>query len=251
MRPIGFSTGALARGDFARALAILTGRGLPVVELSALREAELPPLVAAAPRLDLAEYTHVAVHAPGRTDPAHECEIVAQLGSLTSRGWPVVVHPDAVHDWQKWKPLGPLLLVENMDRRKDIGRTAHDLEAIFDLVPEAGLCFDVGHARQCDTSMTEAFLILRRFGARLKQIHLSEVTSRSTHDRLSFTAIRATQEIADLIPDGTPVVLEAPVEASEIDDEVARAMRALAAPASGERGRSAAGHAWPAGAVHG
>src|SRR5689334_4046717 len=54
MKPIGFSTGALAKGDFATGLSVQ--RDVPridAVELSALRDHELPLLVDAIPSLDL------------------------------------------------------------------------------------------------------------------------------------------------------------------------------------------------------
>ncbi len=44
---IGFSTGALAYGDFEIGVRLLRERGVLAVELSALRDKELPPLVAA------------------------------------------------------------------------------------------------------------------------------------------------------------------------------------------------------------
>ena len=53
MRRIGFSTGALARGDFRTALAILRQHQIAIVELSALRVEELMPLVTALPSLRL------------------------------------------------------------------------------------------------------------------------------------------------------------------------------------------------------
>jgi len=227
MRRIGFSTGALALGDFERALAIMHGHALEVVELSALREHELAPLVAATPRLDLVRYQHVAVHAPKRVAPADESQVVERLRSLSARGWPVVVHPDAVHDWTKWEPLGSLLLIENMDRRKAVGRSAEDLQAIFALVPEAGFCFDVGHASQCDPTMREAHRMLRQFRGRLRQVHLSEVTPESRHVRLSPSSVLAVREVADLIPEHVPIVLESPVSADEIDEEITRAASAL------------------------
>ena len=59
MRPIGFSTGALARGDFRRALASLQAHRIDIVELSALRMEELEPLIAALPGLDLERFTFV------------------------------------------------------------------------------------------------------------------------------------------------------------------------------------------------
>jgi hypothetical protein len=233
MRPIGFSTGALALGNFERGLEMLRGRAIEVVELSALREPELEPLASKAADLRLAQFRYVAVHAPSRIERSHETVVVEQLRGLAARDWPIVLHPDAVHDWALWRQLGALLLVENMDRRKAAGRTADNLEAVFERVPEAGFCFDVGHARQCDTSMTEAYLILKRFGDRLRQVHLSEVTTRSTHDRLSYASILATHEVASLIPEHIPIVLESPVAVDQIDDEVMRARSALATSTTG------------------
>jgi sugar phosphate isomerase/epimerase len=227
MRPIGFSTGALALGDFERALELLRGRAVEVVELSALRERELAPLVEAAPRLALEQFRHVAVHAPSRIEPGHEPAVVEQLAGLAARGWPVVVHPDAVSDWALWRLLGARLLVENMDRRKTGGRTAGELAAAFDRVPEAGLCLDVGHAHQQDPTMAGARLILERLGDRLREVHLSHVTGSSAHERLGPAAIAAARAIAALIPEHVPVVLETPVTEEQLDEELRAARAAL------------------------
>jgi hypothetical protein len=57
MKPIGFSTGALAKGDFATGLALQRRLSrVDAVELSALRDHELPRLVGAIPNLDLDEF---------------------------------------------------------------------------------------------------------------------------------------------------------------------------------------------------
>ena len=69
MRRIGFSTGALARGDFRSALAILHRYRVDVVELSALRIGELAPLAHAISDLDLSAFTFVSIHAPSRFAP--------------------------------------------------------------------------------------------------------------------------------------------------------------------------------------
>ncbi|MGI0084760.1 MAG: hypothetical protein ACREBQ_06730, partial [Nitrososphaerales archaeon] len=66
MRPIGFSTGALAYGDFRRALDILQGKRIAAIELSALRETELAPLIGALDSLDLSAFTYISVHAPSK-----------------------------------------------------------------------------------------------------------------------------------------------------------------------------------------
>jgi hypothetical protein len=61
---IGFSTGALAKGDFPRALQMLRTAGVSTVELSALREHELPSLAHSLNDLDLTGFSHVSIHAP-------------------------------------------------------------------------------------------------------------------------------------------------------------------------------------------
>jgi hypothetical protein len=115
-----------------------------------------------------------------------------------------------------------------MDRRKPIGRSVVELAAIFESLPEALLCFDLGHARQCDSSMTDAFLMLSTFQNKLVQVHLSEVNSESQHDPISYGASLAFQQIASLIPESVPVILESRVTSAQILSEVRRAQEALA-----------------------
>ena len=69
---IGFSTGALAKGDFRRALALLREHRVDVVELSALRIEELAPLVSSLPDLELQDFQFVSIHAPSRFEPEAE-----------------------------------------------------------------------------------------------------------------------------------------------------------------------------------
>ena len=49
MMTIGFSTGALARGDFVQGLRLLEAKHVEAVELSALRSSELPDMLAKLP----------------------------------------------------------------------------------------------------------------------------------------------------------------------------------------------------------
>jgi len=138
-----------------------------------------------------------------------------------------VLHPDAVTDFAGWNELGPNLLLENMDKRKSTGRTVEELEKLFRSLPDARLCFDIAHARQVDGTMTEAYRILKRFGERIAQIHISEVTSSSGHDRISPSASRAFQKVAPLIPSGVPVIIESRIPREEIPREIERARAAL------------------------
>jgi len=228
MRPIGFSSGALAFADFRRGIAMLHGKDIHCLELSALRENELDPLLDSLDELDLAQFAYVAIHAPSGFSPQREECIADRLASTAvARKWPVILHPDAVHDANLWRKLGRFLCIENMDKRKPVGRTAEELEGVYDLFPEATLCFDIGHARQVDATMTEAYLILTSYRDRLQQVHMSEVNTRSKHDPLSVASVLAFRDVADLIPPEIPVILETPVHEKQIMEEIGKAADAL------------------------
>lgn len=230
MQPLGFSTGALALSDFRRALRMLQDQPVSVVELSAIREHELIPLLRSLDDLDLSQFKYVSIHAPSSFSQANELSIFRELYESRDRGWPVIVHPDTLHDFSLWRELGDLLCIENMDKRKPGGRTIRELELLFDEFPDASFCFDIGHARQVDTSMTEAYLMLKRFSSRLRQLHISEVNTLNKHDRLSFVSILDFQEVAHLIPSSTPVIIESVVAEDQIGAEICRVQRALHAP---------------------
>jgi hypothetical protein len=227
MALVGYSTGALAPGDVPRALSLLRARGARAVELSALRLAELGPLLAQIPALDVSAYAHVSVHAPSRFSAADEPGVAEALAAGVPPGWPIVLHPDTLHDLGVWRPLGGRLLIENMDKRKAQGRTARELGRIFAALPEAAFCFDVGHAHQVDRTMNDAWLLLRELGARVGQVHVSEVTTGGRHDPLSRAAVAAFQKIASYLPEGVPVIVESPVQAGEIAAQLALAAEAL------------------------
>jgi len=187
--------------------------------------------MAALNQLDVSQFSYVAVHAPSHFEASEEPCIINELEEAARRRWPIVLHPDAVHVFERWTVFGDLLLIENMDKRKATGRTVEELRHVFSKLPEARFCFDIGHARQCDSTMTEAFLLLRAFRERLHQVHLSEVSSANKHNRLSFGAICAFRELSHMIPAEIPIVLETPVDAGGIDTELANARQALPTPA--------------------
>ena len=207
---------------------MLVGKDIHFLELSALREVELEPLLDGLDELNLSQFQYIAIHAPSGFSPENEETIVERLlRNSIQRKWPVILHPDAIHNVALWRHLGGLLCIENMDKRKPIGRTAEELHEVFELLPEASLCFDIGHARQIDATMTEAYLILTAFRDRLKRVHMSEVNTRSKHDPLSMASILAFRDVADLIPEEIPVILETPVSEGQLIEELAKAAEAL------------------------
>jgi hypothetical protein len=229
MRLIGFSTGALARNDFRKALRMLSQRSVVAVELSALRQDELVPLVEQLDNLDLQEFEYIAFHAPSLMAREFEPIAISVLEQVARRQWPIIVHPNAMHRQVEWARFGDLLCIENMDKRKPVGQTAADLAQMFEVLPRASLCFDIGHARQVDPTMSEAAAILQRFKSRLRQLHVSEVNSKSKHDPLSFESVLAFQRVSHLVPWNTPLILESRVEEVDIDVEIENASKALGA----------------------
>ena len=227
MRKIGFSTGAVAYGDFEKALRVLAASSLACVELSALRISEVRVLVDAIPHLRLTEYSYISFHAPSSYSESDEAWLTDLLYLHIPEAWPIVVHPDAICDLTLWKRFGRRIAIENMDRRKPIGRNVRELQLIFEKLPDARLCFDLGHSRQCDSSMTDAFLMLTAFRGKLAQIHLSEVNSESQHEAMSYGAKLAFQQVASLIPEELPIILESRVNPKQIDNEVEIAREAL------------------------
>lgn len=221
MATIGFSTGAIARDDFSTALEILDGTKCSAVELSALRAAELPSLLAALPHILpqlRARYEYISFHAPTNFDD--EQSLVRELMIIADLGLNIIVHPDTIGDMKLWRRLGSRLCLENMDSRKPIGRTAEELEPFFEQLPEAMLCLDLAHARQIDSSMNQAVRILRRFSRRLAQFHISEINSKGTHFPMSFAAMRAYEPFASILSQ-KPVIIEAMVARHEIKREIA------------------------------
>lgn len=232
---IGFSTGSVALGDVRRGLQMAAESETNAIELSALREEELEPLINLLDSLDLGQFSYVSFHAPSRLMHMSEEQAIELLQSVAKRDWPIVVHPDVIQDFPLWQTLGRHLCLENMDKRKPTGRTVREMLGYFERLPEATFCFDIGHARQVDPTMLEARRFLRQFGERLCQIHMSFVNSSSHHERLNFQARLAFQRVAGLIPEHAPIILETPVPEGLLNQEVrfAESILRLVHPNSG------------------
>jgi len=213
---------------------VLRDRNVTIVELSALRMAEWVPLIQALAHLDLSDFDYVSIHLPSAMNATEERVVVQSLQPIQDRKFPLILHPDAIHDFARWRAFGGLVCVENMDMRKLIGRTEPELAAIFRELPDASLCFDIGHAAQVDPTMTEAYFILKCYREKIAQIHVSEVNSRSKHDSLSYATIVSFRDVAHMIPAGVPIILETPVPPEKMQEQIDKATFALALGADSE-----------------
>jgi len=219
MRPIGFSTGALAKGNFRRGLELQRRYGAAAIELSALRDRELEPLVDGLHELDLSEFDYVSVHAPSRLDQLSESRAFELLSSFPT-DWPLIVHPGILRTPDLWRRLGGRLCIENMDNRKVLGRDADELRGLFSTYPEASFCLDVGHARQIDPTMAVALVMLFEFRKRLRQVHVSDVGPAGEHLPLRQLASWAFASVAHQIPEDCPLIIESVIEPEEIAREL-------------------------------
>jgi hypothetical protein len=230
MRPIGFSTGALAKGDLRRGLDLQRRSDVSAVELSALRDHELPLVMEALDDVRTDSFSYVSVHAPSKLRELSEDTAFAMLYDLPAE-WPIVVHPDVIQTKQLWSKLGDRLCLENMDIRKSTGRTVEELRGLFEAFPRAGFCLDLGHAKQIDPTMGSTLLMLREFGPRLRQVHVSDVGPRGEHRALGVLAVLAFSVVANHIPATCPIIIESVIAPDRMDDELA-AVRLVLEPRS-------------------
>lgn len=225
---IGFSTGSLARGDFSRGLQMAVDCDCQAIELSALRESELQPLlewVGSPDSSSLERFQYVSIHAPGMLERYSEDQVIEILHIFARRQWPVIVHPDVIRDFGRWGSLGSALCLENMDRRKTTGRTVAELGYLFGRLPESQFCFDIGHARQIDPTMYEAHQMLMQFRERVRQVHVSLVNSESGHEPLNYESLVAFARVTRLLPQNVPLILETPVMGHQMGGEIEKVRR--------------------------
>jgi hypothetical protein len=232
MRNIGFSTGALAKGDFRKGIKLQENES-DSLELSALREAELEPLLAALPYLQMDRFKYVSLHAPSHLTHLSESELVAHLMRAKDKVQSIIVHPDIIKDPHIWLPLEDKLVLENMDQRKPSGRNAKEMQWLFERLPKARFCFDIGHARQVDPTLGVAIELLTSFATRLAEIHISEVDADGNHVSISNAAMNSFKRVSPLIPKTVPAIIESIIGPESIADEMSMARASLGdAPAN-------------------
>lgn len=215
-------------GNFQHALDILRAHNVNVIELSALREHELDPLLdALAGGLDVSDFAHVSFHAPSKLVALDAATLCEKLQPIVARKWNIIVHPDLIEAPGPWRELGCHLCIENLDHRKPLGRTATEMMEYFEILPEASWCFDIAHARQVDSTMSVAVAMLASFADRLREIHLSRIDPAGKHWALDHAMIQACRRIAPRVDVNVPIILEAVINPEGIPDELLSAAQAM------------------------
>lgn len=179
------------------------------VELSALSERQLEPLAKYLEGEPSLPFRYLSIHGPSKHRRLAESDLVARLTELSERADAIVMHPDTIEDPSLYRSLGRTLAIENMDARKQSGRTADELAELFAALPDAGFCFDVAHAASVDPEMAVAGELLNRFGDRLRHLHVSSLSSELHHVPLSWADMERFRAVLERCLD-VPWILEAP-----------------------------------------
>jgi hypothetical protein len=208
---IGMSTGLFHEEDWSGLVARASGWSRAAVELGAYTPAALDSVVAFL-RRSRPSLGYVSLHLPFALDDGGEPRLVERLVGLESHVAAVVQHPDVLMAPAMLAPLGRQLVLENMDVRKP-GRDVAELEPYFRVLPEAGLCLDVAHAKTIDPELKVAHELLEVFGTRLRELHISGIDEQGNHLPLDADAV---DSFADVLRRcrGVPWILESlPVDA--------------------------------------
>lgn len=219
-RAIGYSTGSLSPGQAGLAIELLYhqemhGQDVQAVEISALRFSELREALLALEALDLQRFQYVSFHAPSKLNGHSDAELREALSQVIAKQLPVILHPDAITDWGIWREIGSLAVIENMDGRKPAGRTVEELMPVFEQLPQARFCFDIGHAWQIDPTMNLTQELLLAFADRLCEFHVSEVNGQFNHNSISAASMEVFAPWLSRFPE-VPIILETPVAEAEV-----------------------------------
>jgi hypothetical protein len=211
---IGASTGFLTplRGDWPAMVDAGTKISADVIELSALSGEELPGLDRYLRAPDLDGFRFVSIHGPAKGWPSSPHALANALERLLGSVNGIVMHPESLGDPVAFAGLGDRLWLENMDTRKDDGRTVGELCRFFDLLPDAQFCFDIAHAWLHDPAMRLAHALLDAFSDRLAEVHLSSILPSGLHIPLRSEAVAAFEPVLTRCA-GVPWILEAPLPA--------------------------------------
>jgi hypothetical protein len=206
----GLSTGAMAeqRGDWPALVEAARGFSGAAVELAALSGHELPGLAEFLDEDPWLPFRFVSVHAPTKRMESGDRALAAALAELPPTVDAIVLHPDTLAEPAAYRALGRRAVLENMDARKAAGTTVEELEAMFELLPEAGFCLDVAHVWSLDPTMALGHELLDAFRLRLTHVHVSSVTAACEHVPLTPAHEALFGEVLERCVD-VPWILEA------------------------------------------
>ena len=193
---IGFTSGELDMDNIDNAAKIALESGLDTIELSCLKIPELHNALRRFKNIEFDKFKHISFHCPSHVTEYEEEYIFMVVKEFIKRhDWNIVVHPYIVHRYDLWRTLGNKILIENMYNKYKIWHTADQLQVLFNELPEASFCLDIGHVKQVDYTLNEMKTLCTVFKDRLKEIHVSEVEVNGHHAPLNESTIIVLREL--------------------------------------------------------
>ncbi len=162
------------------------------------------------------DFDYISLHTPVNVRYGNNIETRALLEKLQefyyqSDAKLIVVHPDLVDDWSVFEDFKMKWAIENRDDRKKNFKDQADLEKFFNEHPEWFLVLDLGHVNSNDKSMSLAKELIKLFGSRIAEVHLSGYEK--FHDPLHRTKqIEIIECCKDLY---VPIIIESVFELSD------------------------------------
>jgi len=214
---LGFSTGCLYRTKkYHRVSKEIVEEyinlGCNAIELNCLSSENFQAILDNISKNDLARFEYVSVHAPSfgklTDEETRNALDLAQKVYKKLNFNHLVIHPDEVKDWSIFEKHSFPISIENMDSRKNAGKTIESMDEIFSKY-DVPMTLDLNHCFTNDSSMKLASDMAEKFKDRIGEIHLSgcdEYKQPSYHDPIYQTK---QQEILDAIPNGDiPIIIE-------------------------------------------
>ncbi len=199
---LGFPTGSLKNSSQVDALHFYKAEGfsVPEIHLSSTDDPLLP--------LGRQLFSDASVHLPSYLHTVEEEALAIGQAALAHGYTRLIIHPYVIKNPALWRKLGSALVVENMDFRFLGYRTAEDMALVFERLPEASFCLDVGHTESWNPG--EAMRLLDSFSDRLVAVHYSEI-DRTNGDHLSTVSDEIMKSHAVYLrrlPRPVPVIFE-------------------------------------------
>ncbi len=216
---LGFTLGRSGTLSFTERIASYKELGCNAIELSLINAEDKKRWadVRALTPQTIDSFEHVSLHAPAKDFIyAHDDStryVLEEIQGLYKKLHfkYAIIHPDRVKDWEVFKDYSFPIATENMDDRKEVGKTVESLRSILSNT-DMSLVLDMNHCYVNDRSLNLAAEIYSAFRDRIAQIHLSGF--KELHDPLYETK---QLDVIKAIPDkNLPIIIESPCPTADV-----------------------------------
>ena len=208
---LGFSTGCLYKTHervSKETFDVFRKIGCNAIEVTCKDKEAIKKLIKEISPSDLLGFSYVSLHAPNVCDI--ETLNLLQEAQKIFNFETIVLHPEEVENWDIFRKFNLPFTIENMDWRKEIGKSVESMEDIFSKL-DVHMVLDINHCFTVDRSMQLAQNMFEKFHARISELHLSGFEN--FHEPLFRTK---QMEIINAIPGkNIPIIIESGCETVE------------------------------------